>query len=136
MEKWTQDEAIAFECAREAITDLMAIYTRRIADESESSVPDAGRVAEWEAARDKLADERAGLHVEHHAEIARIRSEYGQIIRAWRAERRRREEAVNFARASISLEGFQTSKEDEDHARRFINGEIELVDFLKVEHAA
>lgn len=50
-------------------------------------MPDAGRVVEWEAARDKLADERAGLHVEHHAEIARIRAEYGQIIRTWRAER-------------------------------------------------
>ena len=87
MEKWTQDEAIAFECAREAITDLMAIYTRRIADEAESAAPNANLMAEWEDARDKLADERTGLHVNHHAEIARIRSEYGQIIRAWRAER-------------------------------------------------
>ncbi len=84
---WTQDEAIAFECAREAITDLMAIYTRRIADEAESATPNANLMAEWEAAIDRLADERTGLHGDQHAEIARIRSEYGQLVRAWRAER-------------------------------------------------
>lgn len=50
-------------------------------------------------------------------------------------ERRRRESAVNFARASIGLEGFKTTKEDEAHARRFIEGSIELADFVKIAHA-
>lgn len=48
------------------------------------------------------------------------------------AERRRRESAVNFARSSIGLEGFKPSKADEAHARRFINGEIQLADFVQV----
>lgn len=48
------------------------------------------------------------------------------------SERRRRESAVNFARSSVGLEGFQPSKEAEAHARRFINGEIELAEFIQV----
>lgn len=47
------------------------------------------------------------------------------------AERRQREEAVSYARASVGLEGFQLSKTDELHAQRFINGEIELPEYVK-----
>ena len=45
-------------------------------------------------------------------------------------ERRRREEAVNFARASIGLEGFKPSEEDEARAQLFIDGKIELTEFI------
>ncbi|WP_368737890.1 Fic family protein [Massilia sp. CCM 8734] len=48
------------------------------------------------------------------------------------AERKRREEAVNYGRASVGLENFNLSKTDEKHAQRFINGEIELAEFVKV----
>jgi hypothetical protein len=48
------------------------------------------------------------------------------------SERRRREEAVNFARASIGLEGFKPSLEDEALAQRFIDGEIDLAEFVQV----
>jgi len=47
------------------------------------------------------------------------------------AERKRRQEAVNYARASVGLEGFKLSEADEKHAQRFINGEIELAEFVK-----
>lgn len=45
---------------------------------------------------------------------------------------RKRREAVQFARASVGLEGFTVSDESEADARRFINGEIELDEFLKL----
>ncbi|NHZ35000.1 Fic family protein [Massilia rubra] len=48
------------------------------------------------------------------------------------AERKRREEAVNYARASVGLEDFNLSTTDEKHAQRFINGDIELAEFVKV----
>lgn len=48
------------------------------------------------------------------------------------AERRRREKAINFARSSIGLEGFTLSKTAEAQAQRFINGEIELAEFVQV----
>jgi hypothetical protein len=48
------------------------------------------------------------------------------------AESRRREAAVNFARASVGLEGFKPSKAAETRARQFIKGEIQLADFVQV----
>lgn len=48
------------------------------------------------------------------------------------AERRRRESAASFARASVGLEGFKLSNEVEAQTRRFINGEIELAEFIQV----
>jgi hypothetical protein len=84
--KWSQDEAIAFECAREVITDLHGIFTGQIAEESGKSQPDAERLASLRAERSRLFQERAGLRVKDHAEIARVRTEYGERVRAWRAE--------------------------------------------------
>lgn len=45
-------------------------------------------------------------------------------------ERRRREEAVSFANASIGLEGFAVSAAEKIRADRFIAGEIDLTEFL------
>ncbi|MCW8200770.1 chromosome segregation protein ParM [Verminephrobacter aporrectodeae subsp. tuberculatae] len=36
------------------------------------------------------------------------------------------------ARTSVGLEGFMLSKADEEHAQRFIRGEIALAEFVKV----
>ena len=47
-------------------------------------------------------------------------------------ERKRRKAAVDYARASVGLEGFKLSSDDEKHAERFINGEIDLSDFVKI----
>lgn len=45
-------------------------------------------------------------------------------------ERRRRQDAVNFARANVGLEGFKTTPEEEERCRRFVAGEIDLVEFV------
>lgn len=82
--KWTQDEAIAFECAREVITDMMAIKTGQIAQEGDKAAPDADRLANLRAERSRLAQERAALHVDDLATVARVRAKYGAIVRAWR----------------------------------------------------
>lgn len=47
-------------------------------------------------------------------------------------EKRRREAAVNFARASTGLEGFTPSEAAETGARQFIRGDIQLADFVQV----
>ena len=48
-------------------------------------------------------------------------------------ERARRQKAVNSARASIGLEGFKVSAEEERHSQRFIDGEIDLAEYVKVQ---
>jgi hypothetical protein len=50
--------------------------------------------------------------------------------RLTKGERRRREEAVRFADASIGLEGFVVSAGEKVRADRFIAGEIDLAEFL------
>jgi hypothetical protein len=49
------------------------------------------------------------------------------------AERRKRQAAVDFARASVGLEGFKPSEEAEAQIRRYIEGEIELAEAMKLE---
>ena len=46
------------------------------------------------------------------------------------AERRKRQEAVNYARASVGLEGFKPSETNEQKAAQFIAGEIDLDEFV------
>ena len=46
------------------------------------------------------------------------------------AERRRRQEAVSFARANVGLEGFKLSEAEEQRAARFVAGEIDLAEFV------
>ncbi|CCN21271.1 plasmid-related protein [Bordetella bronchiseptica 1289] len=46
-------------------------------------------------------------------------------------ERCRRQSAVNYARASVGLEGFSLSEADEAHAQRFIYGQISLQEFVQ-----
>lgn len=87
MEKWTQSEAIAFECAREVITHLRAILTGQIAEEASKERPDAERVAALHAERSRLFRERAGLRVKDQATVARVRAEYGARVRSLRSER-------------------------------------------------
>ncbi|MDO8777173.1 MAG: hypothetical protein Q7K57_52380 [Burkholderiaceae bacterium] len=85
--KWTQEQSIAFECAREVITDMMAICSGRIADEASKAEPDANSLSELRANCSRLSIERAALHVDDYSDIARIRKEYGAVVRAWRAEK-------------------------------------------------
>ena len=83
---WTQAQAIAYECAREVITDLSAICTARIYDELAKQSPDHGLIAALEEKITRLFNERRELTVAHQDEIAKIRREYGAEVRAWRAQ--------------------------------------------------
>jgi hypothetical protein len=53
------------------------------------------------------------------------------------AERHRRQAALDFALANIGLSGFTPSEEVQDQMRRFIDGEIDLDEFVKgvMDHA-
>lgn len=81
-----QEEAVAFECARECITDMMAIYTGRIAEELGKPHPDYQQIEGMRTERSRLARERAELRLHDRAHVARILDEYGAAVRAWRAE--------------------------------------------------
>lgn len=46
-------------------------------------------------------------------------------------ERRRRQEAVQFGRANVELEGFKIPDEERVHAQRFVSGEIGIDEYIK-----
>lgn len=80
--KWTQEEAVAYESALECISHLRAI----LAGERYNDNPTPARLVEIEVESARLAAERRALSVHDHAEIARIRRDYGQRIRAHMAQ--------------------------------------------------
>jgi hypothetical protein len=83
--KWTQEEAIAFECARECITDMMAICSGQLAEERASKAPDVARILSLETDLVQLSQERVNLRGTQTDEIACVRASYGMAIRAYRA---------------------------------------------------
>lgn len=82
MKTWTQDEAIAYECARECINHMVGICSGELWDEEHRPAPDADRIVRIKAEMTRLAGERRALHLDQHTEIARIRAEYGALMRA------------------------------------------------------
>ncbi|MGZ9570980.1 antitoxin VbhA family protein [Alcaligenes nematophilus] len=63
------------------------------------------------------------------AEIGSHETELSKTIPG--AERNRRVVIINNARASVGLEGFSLSAADEEHAQRFVNGEVDLAGFAQ-----
>jgi hypothetical protein len=80
---WTQDEAIAFEVAREAINHLMSICRSEIAQEERKAAPDKVVIKRLEDRFTALHQERARLRLTDHVEVARISREYGAFVRDW-----------------------------------------------------
>ena len=81
---WTLQNSIAYECAREALSDVIGIHMAQI---YEAEAQGAGGVAEVERLRaeiDALVARRRELQPDHLAEIEQIRQTCGAIVRAHR----------------------------------------------------
>ena len=83
---WTQDQAIAFEAARECISHMMAIHMADFYAEEDKEFPDAKRLEALKAAVHALWEERSEMRVLDDARVAHVRAHYGAIIRARMAE--------------------------------------------------
>jgi thiamine pyrophosphokinase len=75
-----QAQAIAYECAREVITDLSAICTARIYDELAKQSPDHGFIAALEEKITRLFNERRELTVANQDEIANMVQPNTEVI--------------------------------------------------------
>lgn len=82
--KWTQDEAIAFGCARDYIGDLMVLYMTLLDDMQSKPDAPAERVAWLQAEIKRLKAQRRSLKVSDHEEIAEIRRVYGALLKGSR----------------------------------------------------
>lgn len=79
--KWTQEEAIAFTCARDYIVDLMVLYMNVLDDLQSTPDAPADRVAWLQSEIARLRAQRNNLRVSHHEEIAEIRRVYGPLLK-------------------------------------------------------
>lgn len=108
------DQFLAFYEANRSELDMQtAIYEQPAAEESLSS-----ECTEWWTAL-SVSAQRKWL----------INPATSTMYAAWR-ESCKRLDAVRFGRASLRLSGFQISPESEAQAMRYVNGEIELADFI------
>lgn len=79
--RWSQDEAISFQAARDCITDLLAIKFARLRELESSAGPVTEEQEVLAAEIHRLSDERRDLRLIDRAEIARIREDYGAMVR-------------------------------------------------------
>lgn len=85
--RWTQQELIAFECAREALLDMIGVCMG-LADELELHPAQAADQLEAiDADRRRLHGQLQQLRLQDHSQIAVIRREYGAWLRAWFEDR-------------------------------------------------
>ena len=83
--KWSHEDCVKYESAREIITSLIAFRSKWIAAEERSAAPHADRIAQWSAEQRGYAQELRGLHVEDRQRVNRIREEYGAEVKRLRA---------------------------------------------------
>lgn len=79
---WTQDQAIAYEAALEAINDVIAGYSEQIALEQDSPTPNAARIAWLEMRTDQATEIMHSLNVADTANVRQVLTEYSAIVRA------------------------------------------------------
>lgn len=79
---WTQDQAIAYEAALEAINDVIAGYSEQIALEQQSGAPNAARIAWLEMRTDQATAIMESLNVTDTENVRQVLSEYSAIVRA------------------------------------------------------
>ena len=73
MAKWTQEQAVAFECARECITDMMGICSAKIAAEEGKTDPDRAALTELENELTRLARERSSFRAVVASRLSALR---------------------------------------------------------------
>lgn len=78
---WTQDQAIAYGAALDAINDVIAGYSEQIHAEERETQPDASRIAWLDMRVDQAREVMHSLNVTDTANVQQVLSEYSAIAR-------------------------------------------------------
>ena len=81
---WTQEESIAYECARETMNDMVAICSSLVAQEKKKADPDLQRIASLYGERLTFLKERDSINLHDQATIQKIFNNYGSKIKDYR----------------------------------------------------
>ena len=82
MTTWTQEQSINFECARDTINHLIAIYFAEIYNEEKKISPDVQKLTTLNERRLQLVRERKSMHADDENMVAEVRAKYSAILRA------------------------------------------------------
>jgi hypothetical protein len=78
---WTQDEAIAYEVAKETFNDLVGYCMARIYEQEAKPEPDQAVIDHWNSEADRYVRERRGLDASDGDAVQRVITEYGALAR-------------------------------------------------------
>jgi hypothetical protein len=78
---WSQDEIIAFECARDAITHYMALIMEAIHAQESMHEPEAAELTHLERELNRCAAARANLSMLDPKNADRVRKEYSDAVK-------------------------------------------------------
>ena len=78
---WTQEEAIAYECAYDYLGEVLGIYSGQLDAEEAREMPRQDRVAWLEDEITRLGKVRRQLRISDHEVIAEIRKTFGALLR-------------------------------------------------------
>lgn len=79
---WSQEQAIAYEAALEAINDVIAGYSEQIALEQAHPAPNAARIAWLEMRTDQAISVHRSLNVCDDCNVQQAIFEFSAIVRA------------------------------------------------------
>lgn len=81
---WTPMQAISYECANEAITDVIAIHVAAIERERAKRIPNTETIEALKKNIQALNEERRHLSVFDGEHCDEVQSNYGAIVRQYR----------------------------------------------------
>lgn len=135
----TDKEFYERERANDILNFIISLQAKAIRAEKASAVPDASKIAQLRDAAEfytqeqdlVLRGDKAAIERTTTAHYPKFQAAYDEYSTApiTPEERQRRQAAVDYARASVGLEGIQLSSMFEERARRFVNGEIDMIEF-------
>ena len=80
---WTQDEAIAYECAKETLGYMRSICTTLMDEEKKRTKPNDQYIKELKKKYDDLWGEQERLRLKDSEHIKKINVEYGKAIKIY-----------------------------------------------------
>ena len=89
---FSQEEIVNYECARDAIGNLIGIYMSQKYAEEKKEFPDQAVIDDLREEVSRLWRERSDLIIPERAKIARIRRTYGLIVKGLMAEEKQKKE--------------------------------------------
>lgn len=128
------------ELAKDVLWFIVSLQSAAICKERSSVAPDVAKLAELRETSDFYMREQDLVVRGNDAAIERaltvhypkFQIAYDEFANApmTPAEQQRRQDAIDYARASVRMEGIPIDEAFDAHARRFINGELNMVEFM------